>query len=190
MPQFEFFENGKKSEDWTVDEVTWSDSAGNHTEPSGHTTLCPHETVWNLNGRVFRGAEAQFPPQNVWGLPELKLPGPGQCYAVSLSTNLQGVKVSVLGIGGPDSKVIYCNWCSSRSQSGGRGGDRDEGFQQQDRGGMWPAPCCSRLCGPGPRPAFGLALPPTAWGQSWIGDAIADVLRFISSLSVQDRAGY
>ena len=106
VPEFQFFEQGKTSQGWTTDEIAWSDSGGNHTESSGHIALCPHEPVWKLKARVFKNPEAQFPPPNVWGLPTLNLPGPGQFLPLSCSTSVQGAKLTILGIAGPG-KVVY-----------------------------------------------------------------------------------
>lgn len=108
VPEFEFFEQGKKSKDWAVDEITWSDSGGNHTERSSHIALCPFEPVWKLKARVFKTIESQFPPENLWVLPPFKLPGPGQCSPLSFTTNLQGVSLTFMGIAGPG-KVIFSN---------------------------------------------------------------------------------
>ncbi len=108
-PEFEFIEQGEKSRDWTWDDTIWSDSAGNRAWGYfGQATLCPHEPVWKLTAGVIRKARAEFPPQNVWRLPSLKLPAAGQCSALSFKTNLHGARLSILGIAGPG-KVVYSN---------------------------------------------------------------------------------
>ena len=109
-PEFEFLEQGKKSQDWSAEQVTWEDANGNQTGLSGpgQVGLCLREPVWIMKASVAKTPEAQFPPENLWSLPVLKLPDAGQCTGLSLSTNLQGVKLSIVGIGGPG-KIIYSN---------------------------------------------------------------------------------
>jgi hypothetical protein len=120
-PEFEFIEHGKRSRDWSADEITWSDSAGNSTGFSGAVALCLHEPVWNLKARVLKKPGAQFAPENVWSMPALKLPGPGQLSPLSFSTTVQGAKLSILGIAGPG-KVVYSNGVPVEAKVGANSG--------------------------------------------------------------------
>jgi hypothetical protein len=101
-PAFEVSEQGKPTKKWEVVQMNLSDSLGNQPSvwPFKTPFLCPFEPAWKLKVK-FCGEEIGGVASNAcWTVQHLKLPSPGSFAALSMTQQVQGLTLRLIGLAG------------------------------------------------------------------------------------------
>ena len=101
-PAFEVSEQGKPTKEWEVVQTDLFDSLGNQPSvwPFKTPFLCPFEPAWKLRVK-FCGKENSGVSSNAcWTVHHLKMPSPGSYAALSMTQQVQGLTLRLIGLAG------------------------------------------------------------------------------------------
>jgi hypothetical protein len=109
---FDVTKDGKPATEWSVRQVQVFDAIGNSANP-WDCRLCPHESAWKVQLRLFRAETAEFGESEMARLGSVKLPQPARVEEAAASHTVQGVTIELLATGGAG-KVTHHNLSQQR----------------------------------------------------------------------------
>jgi len=112
--RFRVRQNGKPSDGWSAESVEMSDETGNQLVQNSWSSsardgnyvlsyspsLWPDEPAWKMRFEFSRTAYGEFAPEELWTIKGIAIPDSNSVTQVSLSTNLMGVTVHLVGLRG------------------------------------------------------------------------------------------
>ena len=131
--QFQTIQGGQATNDWSVRSFRLFDALGNESSV-WDCRLCPKESAWGLQVKMWRNDKAPFDVSEVWPLPKIPVPEKQRIQYVNQTESCQGVALELVAVGG-GGKVTYIGL-----PAGHRGGYRTSGStyftQGRDRKGV------------------------------------------------------
>jgi hypothetical protein len=108
-PQFKIMRQGQEYTDRYDIRVDFSDATGNRTR----SALCPYEPAWKLDVTFRKNHKAVFAENQIWRIPNVFVPGPGEALRLIHTNQVSGVGIRIIALCGPGEFSFSNSICTS-----------------------------------------------------------------------------